>query len=142
MLLSNEPDGTRQIDLLRAFGEAGGAGVAQPGPGFAGGSITTSGLLSDRAAGPISSFRSGSPMAKPQFERLLGQNYGMEEGAEPMRGGIVPFRFAGQSDGPSSMSFSVSLADVLKYSTDQDVKRLKAGATPMGLGGEGRTRGL
>ena len=27
MLLSNEPDGTRQIDRLRAFGEAGGAGV-------------------------------------------------------------------------------------------------------------------
>ncbi len=53
-----------------------------------------------------------------------------------MRGGVVPFRFAGQSDGPSSMSFSVSLADVLKYSTDQDARRLNAGATPMGLGGK------
>ncbi len=133
LLLSNEPDGSRQVDRLNEIGGAG----DQSGPGFA--SSPSPGIAADFGA----PWRAGNVTRMPlgHRERMLAS--GREQSPFPssfardVNGditGVVP-RVTGNGDDPMRFDFAASLSRVQRRNAEAEAKKLDrmgldAGALP------------
>ncbi len=128
LLLSNDPDGARQIDRLREFNASSGEG-GSPTPAAG---LSANPMMTDRAVGPLSSFR---PSAKPSvLDRQIGPLHSLNDGADQLSGGAgLPFNFLAQTEDVQSLSFSMSLSKAMKFADDQENRRVREAGAQAGL---------
>jgi hypothetical protein len=166
LLLSNGPDGNRQLDRLLAAGKAGG-GAGEPGAGFAssggpinGGSMTggrASAMGLTAATGPMAAGGMASSSVFAQYggidtsrARFSDQqpfDQRMALGGDPFndlsgqaadgKTGLSPILLKGSNEGAMQLSFSTSLSQMMKFSADMESRRMKSALGAVGVGPEG-----
>ncbi len=134
LLVSNGPDGRRQIDrLLAASGNANqneGTASQQPGSAFGTGS---------HLGGPTDGVTAGVPLAglSGRADRSIASQLAVESSSTAgAASGPSPFAASASSDGATTMSFSTSLSQMMSYQSAANQKKVADGLSPAShLGG-------
>jgi len=154
LLLSSGPDPNRQIDRLMEAagnrgGQQGGSGFVSPqGSGFAPsrlGSDTAGGIGSPLGLRPGAG-STANPMPGIGFgptgagfgnssDGTRAGGFGSDYQQQMMeRPGLSPFKFSGDSEGSTRMSFAASLSQYMRYNAEAEDRKIEEARSGLGLG--------